>query len=191
MVCVVNRLSRAHQGAYYYVPYQPSYAGSSTSSNILLPPQIQLRTSSLLPESGEISTPPWSHRHWNLWLPYAALALDSPSRTCLLLRSTHLAPWSWFGSSIDSDISKFIERWLSDKMIQYLHVQANPIMRILSFIMVNHGTYTMIPSREVSWYLQYSQTSLPYLPLELSMAFGASRYYLKYLYTDHPKANTV
>ena len=44
-------------------------------------------------------------------------------------------------SGVDKDIISLIGRWQSDKMMRYLHVQAEPIMRNFSKLMISYGNY--------------------------------------------------
>ena len=47
-------------------------------------------------------------------------------------------------SDVDTDIISLIEHWRSDEMLRYLHVQAEPIMRNYSKLMISHGNYTKL-----------------------------------------------
>ena len=49
---------------------------------------------------------------------------------------------------IDSGIIKFIGRCCSDKMLRYLHVQAEPFTKNVSSDVVKQGTYTLILNHE-------------------------------------------
>ena len=55
-------------------------------------------------------------------------------------------------SGVDTEIINLIGRWRSDKMLQYLHVQAEPIMRNYSKVMISHGNYYLLPHNEVPIY---------------------------------------
>ena len=55
-------------------------------------------------------------------------------------------------SGVDTDIISLIGRCRSDKMMRYLHVKAEPIMRIYSKLMINHGNYNLLPHNEVPIY---------------------------------------
>ena len=55
-------------------------------------------------------------------------------------------------SGVKNDIISLIGRWRSDKMLLYLHVQAEPIMRNLSKLMISHGNYNLLPHNEVPIY---------------------------------------
>ena len=52
-------------------------------------------------------------------------------------------------SGVDSDIIKIIGHWHSDKILRYLHVQADPLMRNLSQLMLMHGNYSFLPHQEL------------------------------------------
>ena len=52
-------------------------------------------------------------------------------------------------SGIDTDIIRLIGRWRSDKMLRYLHLQAEPLMRGFFKRMVTHGNYSMLPGQRV------------------------------------------
>ena len=49
-------------------------------------------------------------------------------------------------------IISLIGRWRSNEMLRYLHVQAEPIMRNVSKIMISHGNYNLLPHNEVPIY---------------------------------------
>ena len=53
---------------------------------------------------------------------------------------------------VENDIIILIGRWKSDKMLQYFHVQAEPIMRNFSKLMIIHGNYNLLPQNEVPIY---------------------------------------
>ena len=73
-------------------------------------------------------------------------------------------------ASVDTDIIRLIGRWRSDEMLRYLHVQAEPVMRDFSARMLQHGTFTLLPNREVPMFYKHpsrsapTQTSCPDLP---------------------------
>ena len=48
-------------------------------------------------------------------------------------------------SGVDSKIINLIGRWRSNKMLRYLHVQVEPLMRKFSQIMLMHGHYPFLP----------------------------------------------
>lgn len=50
---------------------------------------------------------------------------------------------------VDSMIVRLIGRWRSDEMLRYLHVQAEPLMRGHSALMLAGGNYTLHPNRTV------------------------------------------
>jgi hypothetical protein len=43
-----------------------------------------------------------------------------------------------------------VGRWRSDKMLHYLHVQAEPTIRGFSARMLQHGSFVLLPNNEVS-----------------------------------------
>ena len=51
-------------------------------------------------------------------------------------------------SGEDSDIIKLIGCWRSNKMFRYIHVQAEPLMRNFSRVMLTHGNYSILPHQE-------------------------------------------
>ena len=53
---------------------------------------------------------------------------------------------------VDTDIISLIGRWRSEKMLRYLHVQAEPIMRNHSKLTISHGNYNLLPYNEVPIY---------------------------------------
>ena len=55
-------------------------------------------------------------------------------------------------SGVDNDIISLIGRCRRDKILRYLHVQAHPIMRNLSKLMIIHGNYNLLPHNEVPIY---------------------------------------
>ena len=55
-------------------------------------------------------------------------------------------------SGVDKDIISLISRWRSDEMMSYLHVQAEPIMRNFSKLMICHGNYNLLPHTDVPLY---------------------------------------
>ena len=55
-------------------------------------------------------------------------------------------------SGVYHDIISLIGRWRSDKMIRYLHVQAEPIMRNFSKLKISHGNYNLLPHTDVPLY---------------------------------------
>ena len=55
-------------------------------------------------------------------------------------------------SGVNNDIVSLTGRWRSDKMLRYLHVQAEPIMRNFSKLMISHGNYNLLPHNEVLIY---------------------------------------
>ena len=55
-------------------------------------------------------------------------------------------------SGVDNDIISLIGRWRSDEILRYLHVQAEPIRRKFSKLMISHGNYNLLPHNEVPIY---------------------------------------
>ena len=55
-------------------------------------------------------------------------------------------------SGVNNDIISLIGRWRSDEMLRYLHMQAEPIMRNFSKLMISHGNYNLLPHNEVPIY---------------------------------------
>ena len=55
-------------------------------------------------------------------------------------------------SGVENDIIILIGRGRSGEMLRYLHMQAKPIMRNYSKIMISHGNYNLLPHNEVPIY---------------------------------------
>ena len=55
-------------------------------------------------------------------------------------------------SGVYNNIISLIGRCRSDEMLRYLHVQAEPIMRKFSKLMISHGNYNLLPHNEVPIY---------------------------------------
>ena len=55
-------------------------------------------------------------------------------------------------SGVYNDIISLIGRWRSNKMLRYLHVQAEPIIRNFSKLMISHDNYNLLPHNEVPIY---------------------------------------
>ena len=55
-------------------------------------------------------------------------------------------------SGVDHDIIKIIGFCRSEEMMRYLHVQAQPIMRNFSKLMISHGNYNLLPHTGVPLY---------------------------------------
>ena len=53
---------------------------------------------------------------------------------------------------VDNDIIILIVRWRSEKILRYLHMQAEPIMRNFSKLIISHGNYNLLPHNEVPIY---------------------------------------
>jgi hypothetical protein len=47
-------------------------------------------------------------------------------------------------AQVDSDIIKLLDRWQSDTMMRYLHVQARPVMRNFAARMLHGGAYDLV-----------------------------------------------
>jgi hypothetical protein len=56
-----------------------------------------------------------------------------------------------FGHCVEviTDQICLLERWRSDEMLHYLHVQALPVVAPLASLMVLHGFYTFIPNNRL------------------------------------------
>ena len=52
-------------------------------------------------------------------------------------------------AKVDPDVIRLIGRWRSDEMLQYLHVQAYPLMRDYARQMLSARMYTIIPNHLV------------------------------------------
>ena len=50
---------------------------------------------------------------------------------------------------VDTDRIPLIDRWQSDKILWYLHLQAQPVMQDLACHMLVGGTYTLIPGQDI------------------------------------------
>ena len=55
-------------------------------------------------------------------------------------------------SKVDGDLIKLLGRWHSDAMLRYLHLQAAPLMKNFSSMMLSGGTYALIPNQQVPSY---------------------------------------
>ena len=55
-------------------------------------------------------------------------------------------------SGVENDIISLIGRWRSDEILWCLHVQAEPIIRNFSKLMISHGNYNLLPHNEVPIY---------------------------------------
>ena len=65
--------------------------------------------------------------------------------------STMLAGAAQVASGL-ADLIRLLGRWRSDEMLRYLHVQAEPLMRHFARKMVHHGSFQLLPNREVPLY---------------------------------------
>lgn len=50
---------------------------------------------------------------------------------------------------VDTDVIRLLGRWRSDEMMRYLHLQAEPIMRNFSAIMLQGGHFVLTPNAHV------------------------------------------
>ena len=50
---------------------------------------------------------------------------------------------------VDTDRIRLIGCWRSNEMLQYLHLQAQPVMQNLARHMLVLGTYTLIPGQDI------------------------------------------
>jgi hypothetical protein len=50
---------------------------------------------------------------------------------------------------VDTDLIRLIGRWPSNEMLRYLHVQAEPVMRVFSARMLTHGSFVLHPGQDV------------------------------------------
>ena len=55
-------------------------------------------------------------------------------------------------SGVEKDIISLIGRWRSGEMMRYLHVQAEPIMRNFSKLVISHVNYNLLPHTDVPLY---------------------------------------
>ena len=55
-------------------------------------------------------------------------------------------------SGVDTNIISLIGRWRSDEMMRDLHVQADPIMRNYSKLVIIHGNYNLLSYNAVPFY---------------------------------------
>jgi hypothetical protein len=47
---------------------------------------------------------------------------------------------------VDTDTIRLLDRWRSDEMLRYLHVQAIPLVAPLANQMLRQGSYTLLPN---------------------------------------------
>jgi hypothetical protein len=52
-------------------------------------------------------------------------------------------------AKVDTDMIRLVGRWRSDEMLRYLHVQAEPTMRNFASLMLQHGTFVLLPNDNV------------------------------------------
>ena len=55
-------------------------------------------------------------------------------------------------SGVDTDIISLVGSWKTDKILRYLRVQAEPIMRNYYKLMISHGNYNLLPHNAVPIY---------------------------------------
>ena len=55
-------------------------------------------------------------------------------------------------SVLENDIISLIGCWRSDKMMRYLHVKTEPIVRNYSKLMISNGKYILLPHNKVPIY---------------------------------------
>lgn len=49
-------------------------------------------------------------------------------------------------TQVDSNVIKLVSRWRSDKMLQYLHLQAYPQMHTFARLMTTGGSFCLLPN---------------------------------------------
>jgi hypothetical protein len=52
-------------------------------------------------------------------------------------------------ANVDTDLIRLLGRWRSDEMLRYLHVQAEPVMRNFSRLMLQGGHFVLHPNADV------------------------------------------
>ena len=50
---------------------------------------------------------------------------------------------------VDTDLIRLLGRWRSDEMMRYLHLQAEPVMRNFSALMLSGGSFILHPNADV------------------------------------------
>ena len=75
------------------------------------------------------------------------LAADVSARCLRAAGATAL-----LNAKVDGDVIKLLGRWHSDAMLRYLHLQAAPIMKDYSRLMLSGGSFTLIPNQLVPSY---------------------------------------
>ena len=55
-------------------------------------------------------------------------------------------------SGVNNEIIGLIGSWRSNKMMRYLHVEAEAIMRNFYKLMISHGNYNLLPHNELPMY---------------------------------------
>ena len=51
--------------------------------------------------------------------------------------------------NIDKDRIQLQGRWKSDAVFRYLHAQALPLVHNLAAVMLQHGSFTLLPGQDV------------------------------------------
>ena len=72
-----------------------------------------------------------------------ALVFESKDVLARLLRAT--SAMALLCASMETDLIHLMGCWRSGEMLQYLHVQAEPLMRKYSKLMVAHSNYKFLP----------------------------------------------
>ena len=145
--------------------------GHGATGDLLLCPKEALRSRvTHLRKQGAPANTPLAHfktprGRWTNVTP--TMITDHLKATVKFLAETHLgftyidvSAWSLqeagaislLCSGMENDIISLIARWRSDEIIRYLHVQADPIMRNFSKLMISHGNYNLLPHNEVPIY---------------------------------------
>ena len=52
-------------------------------------------------------------------------------------------------SGVDNGIISLIGHWRNDKMLRYLHMKTEPIMRKYPKLIISHDNYNLLPQNEV------------------------------------------
>jgi hypothetical protein len=55
-------------------------------------------------------------------------------------------------AQVDSDVIRLLGQWQSDKMLRYLHIQAEPVMRDFALRMLTHGNFVLTPNQDIPCY---------------------------------------
>ena len=51
---------------------------------------------------------------------------------------------------VDTDIIRLVDRWRSDEMLRYLHLQAYPLMRTFAQRMLSSGHFSLSPNQDIA-----------------------------------------